>query len=54
MSDETKNHDRDTATFVEWPAEVLEDPDYPVLEETVIDLASDAIVFKAPFNPNDF
>ena len=39
---------------VAWPAELLAKPEYPRLEEKVIDLACDAIVFRAPFDPEKF
>ena len=39
---------------IEWPETVLRDPGYPELAEQKIDLACDAIVFRPPFDPNDF
>ena len=54
MTEVLKHRDGDAPTRVEWPADILKDPEYPVLEETNIDLACDAIVFRAPFDPNEF
>ncbi|MEL6794131.1 MAG: hypothetical protein AAFP78_11785 [Pseudomonadota bacterium] len=53
MAEVLKDRAYEPPTSVEWPAEILKDPEYPVLEETNIDLACDAIVFRAPFDPNE-
>ena len=54
MTEVSTRREGDAPTRVEWPTDILKDPEYPVLEETKIDLACDAIVFRAPFNPNEF
>lgn len=54
MSDENDTGDAGKQRSIAWPAELLAEPDYPRLEEKVIDLACDAIVFRAPFDPEKF
>ena len=54
MSDDGSTGPLGEPKAVNWPADLLAEPDYPRLEEKTIDLACDAIVFRAPFDPEKF
>lgn len=54
MSENGKTGGRRDTETVDWPEALLNEPEYPALELRQIDLACDAIVFKAPFDPDTF
>ena len=52
MADKADDRISGERVYVDWPAEVASEPDYPVLAPCEIDLACDAIVYR-PEIPND-
>ena len=54
MADKARPPTGERSDMIEWPETLLREPDFPDLQVQHIDLACDAIVFKAPYDPNDF